>query len=72
MKLTSKVRKKLRGKVILNICISCNVPYPTMRRWIANDYEKGLSRFQVMEAIEKYTGVKKNEIFKKNSKQVEL
>lgn len=70
MKLTKKVKRKLKGEILMRVCIDSNVPHSTMQRWIKKDYTKGLSRLQVWRSIQQHTG--ESDIFKETEKKVEL
>lgn len=67
MELTEKAKEKLKpDKVIMAIALDIGKSYNTTRRWINESPLKGgITEKKSIKSIIKFTGLKENEIFKK-------
>lgn len=68
MELTTIAKEKLgTDEVKMRIALELGKSYLTMRRWIGLNHEN-LTKKKSIEAIMRFTGLKENEIFEKESK----
>lgn len=67
--LTQDAIDKLNYNVIGKISLDTGCSYRTIEGWINKDYQKGLTRLDVVESISIHTGLSIDQIFIKTEKQ---